>query len=395
MIRKYRRHPESFWIICLLALLMSFTSISVDLLTPSLPVLTKIFDATSNEIKQLINAFFLGFAIAHLFWGVLSDRYGRRWILAIGISLYCIATLACLLSDNLNVLLLFRFLQGIGGASCIILTRAVVRDIYGAERATKAMANVILVFAPVPIIMPIIGGFLITRFDWTSLFLLMGCSALIALILVMVLLTETAPAKSKQSTPPVGERGFMPVIKNRFFMKNTLANMFCFGSLLICVTNFPYFLYNNYQFAPQQVGWFFALFDAALGLGVIVVRVIIPRIGLSKTLYTGFYLIAGGWTALTIFQLSDMNVFVFSAFAIVSFCVGMGIVMSLTPGQAMVPFTLNSGAASSLYGIIQYGGGSLMVLAVNNFQGESVMIAIITATLASYLSLLCYWALGD
>ena len=73
----------------------------------------------------------------------------------------------------------------------------------------------------------------------------------------------------------------------------------------------------------------------------------------------------------------------------------MGIVMSLTPGQAMVPFTLNSGAASSLYGIIQYGGGSLMVLAVSNFQGESVMIAIIIATLASYLSLICYWALGD
>jgi MFS transporter, DHA1 family, multidrug resistance protein len=392
--QNYRRHPESFWIICLLAFLVSFTSISVDLVTPSLPLLTKYFDASSGEVKLLVNAFFLGFAIAHLFWGVLSDRFGRRSILVIGLSLHFIATLACILSNDLNILLGFRFLQGVGGASCVILTRAVVRDIYGAERATKAMATVILVFIPIPIITPILGGFLIMHFSWQSLFFIMALCGLLALILVLVLLAETAPIKSVSSKLDPDQRGFLPVIKNRFFMKNTLTNMFGFGALLICITNFPYFLYDNYNFTPQQVGWFFALFDAALGLGVIALRVVVPRFGLKRTVYTGLYLIAFGWTALTLLYVSDISQFMYSAIAILMSCVGMGVVMTLTPGQAMVPFTANSGAASSLYGILQYGGSTLMVTMVNSFQGESILPAIITAAVASYLSIICYWGFG-
>ncbi|MBT7951195.1 MAG: multidrug effflux MFS transporter [Gammaproteobacteria bacterium] len=395
-IKKYRPHPESFWVIVLLALLLSFTSISVDLITPSLPVLTKIFDSTSNEIKLLINAFFFGFAIAHLFWGVLSDRFGRRLILITGILLYILATFACLFSTELELLIVYRFLQGIGGASCTILSRAVIRDIYGAERATKAMSSMILVFVPIPIFMPIIGGFLITQFEWTSLFWLMLISSILTLLLVIIILTETAPSKIVGSTRIMDvERGFLPVIKNRFFVKNTLANMFCFASLLLCVTNFPHFLYHNYNFTPQQVGWFFALFDGGLGAGVIAVRFIVPRVGIKKTLFMGFYLTSFAWSVLMTVQFFSPGMLPYSASAIVLSCVGMGIVISLTPGQAMVPFTQNSGTASALYGIIQYGGGTLMVLVLNSFQFEGALAVIIIAAIASYLSLFSFWLFGD
>ncbi len=80
--------------------------------------------------------------------------------------------------------------------------------------------------------------------------------------------------------------------------------------------------------------------------------------------------------------------------AIAASCTGMGIVMSLTPGQAMVPFTINSGAASSLYGILQYGGATLLVSLVNSYYGESILMTIIFATIASYLSLILYWGFG-
>jgi MFS transporter, DHA1 family, multidrug resistance protein len=396
VVKKYRPHPESIWIILLLALLMAFASISIDLLTPTLPILTGVFQATAYEVKLLIHTFLFGFAAAHLFWGSLSDRFGRRAILIFGILLYCFATLGCLSTRNLNILLIFRLLQGIGGATCIILCRAVVRDVYGAERATKAMSSVILVFVPIPIISPILGGFLITHFDWTYIFWTMEICALTALVLVILLLAETAPRKILKSVDvATGEIGFLPVLKNRFFLKNTLANTFCFGSLLICLTSFPYFLSSNYNFSPQQVGFFFALFDASLATGAIAVRVIVPKIGIKATLYTGFYLMLCGWSGFIIFQLLGIEALTYPATAIALACMGMGIVMSLTPGQAMVPFTLNSGAASSLYGIIQYGGATLMVLAANSFHGQSILATIVIAFLASFLSLICYWVFGD
>lgn len=392
----YRLDPESVWVIVLLAALMSFVSISIDLLTPTLPILTKTLDASANNIKLVIHAFFFGFGIAHLFWGSLSDRFGRRKILLSGIVLYCLATLGCIFSPHLSLLILFRLLQGIGGATGVILARAILRDIYGADRTTRAISSMMLVFVPIPVITPIIGGYMITRFDWVVIFWVMEISGILALILITFFLAETAPRKTSSPTPDAPEsQGFVSILKNPFFMKNTLANMFCFGGMLICLTNLSYFLSGKYGFSPQQIGFAIALFDAALAVGVFLVRVIVPRLGVEKTINTGLCLTVAGWLCIvTIYAMSPQLLSVM-AMGMILACIGMGMAMSLAAGQALVPFTVNSGAASSLYGIIQYGGGTLIIVLAGLVQGEALLYAILLATLSAVLSLTSYYTLGQ
>ena len=393
---KYQLNPESIWVIFLLAALMAFVSLSIDLLTPGLPILTKTFDASANNVKLVIHAFFFGFGIAHLFWGRLSDIFGRRTILLSGVILYCLATSGCIFTNNLSLLILFRLLQGIGGATGVILSRAIIRDIYGAERATKAISSMMLIFVPIPVITPIVGGYVITHFDWIVIFWIMEISGLLALTLITLLLTETAPLKTLNPTFVVSENdGFMSILKNHFFMKNTLANMFCFGGLLICLTNLSYFLSGNYHFSPQQIGFVIAIFDAALAIGVYSVRAIVPRLGVEKAIYIGLYLTMFGWLCIMNIYSVRPELLNFMGMGMILSCIGMGIVMSLASGQAMVPFTMNAGAASSLYGIIQYGGGTLIVLLAGLIQGEALLYAIFIATLSAFLALINYWILGD
>ena len=393
---RFQLNPDSMWVIVLLATLMSFVSISIDLLTPTLPILTKTFDASANNIKLVIHAFFFGYGIAHLFWGSLSDRFGRRKILLTGTLLYCLATLGCIFSNHLGLLILFRLIQGIGGATGVILARAIIRDIYGAERTTKAISSMLLIFVPIPVITPIIGGYLITHFDWVIIFWVMEISSLLALILITLFLAETAPLKTSNPTLVVPENhGLISILKNHFFMKNTLANMFCFGGMLICLTNLSYFLSGKYNFSPQQIGFAISIYGAALAIGVCLVRVIVPRLGVEKTIYTGLYLTVFGWLCiLNIYSMTPHLLNLMTMGMILS-CIGMGMVMSLVAGQALIPFTVNSGAASSLYGIIQYGGGTLMIVLAGIIQGETLLYAILLAMLSAILSLASYHILGD
>lgn len=388
--------PQSNWILFLLALLLAFASLSIDLITPALPTLTKVFKASNNEITFLIQSFFIGFAIAHLFWGGLSDRYGRRPILVIGICSYCIATVACLLTNDLKLIVLFRFLQGVGGASCVVLCRAVIRDIYGAENATRAMSSMLVFFAPIPIIMPLLGGFIVSHFHWTTIFWAMLLVAMVILAMVVLLLSETASTKTQETSNTTDQQqGYSAILGNRFFIKNTLATTFCFAGLLICITSFPYYLDSELGFSSQQTGNFFSLFGAALFLGAISVKALVPRTGIVKTLYLGFFQALTGWLILLLLLANGVSNLSYLAFCVVLSTTGIGIVISLTPGQAMVPFKSNSGSASSIYGIMQYGGGTLLAFIMNSLAGPSLTMSIIMLIVASSGALLFYRVFSD
>lgn len=395
--KKYHLNPKGIWVIFVLASLLAFVSISVDLLTPILPVLTEAFDTSANSIKMIIPAFFVGFGFSHLFWGSLSDRLGRRKILISGLIIYCLATLGCIFAGNLTELLLSRFLQGVGGAAGVILSRAVIRDIYGASQATKAMSTLLLIFVPIPIVTPIVAGYVITHFDWIAIFWIMEISGLIALVLITLLLAETAPIKSVDPADSAVSKTdeFLSIVKNYFFLKNAVANTLCFGGLLIFVTNLSYFLTSHYNFSSQQVGIAFSLFSAALATGTYLVRVAVPRLGVEKTLYAGLCMMFLGWLCIMITYSMELELLDLLTIGMIVACIGMAVVMTLTPGQAMVPFSTNSGAASSIYGIFQYGGGTLMLLLASSIQGEGFLYVGIIATVSAFLALISYQVLGS
>ena len=389
-------HPKSLGILAILAITSSLTSVSIDLLAPALPILSKAFDDSSGSMKLTIHAFYLGFGFAHIFWGSLSDRYGRRVIMLTGLVLYCAATLACLSASSLEILLIFRSLQGIGAAVGMILGRAIIRDIYGPQRATQAVATMFMFFVPVPILAPLVSGYVVSYFNWQIIFWIMEIIALSALAIIATLLMETAPLKLERTSHVeryVHDLGL--ILSHRFFLRKAFTNMFCFATFVMFISNFSYIMTSQFAFTPQQNGQILSLISCCLAIGVLLVRKLVPLLGVQRTIFSGIYLLTACWSIILILQLLDIQALIYYMVPIFICSFGSGIVLSLLPGQAMVPFSSNAGAASSVFGILQYGGSALLADLSGIFYQTTALSVSVAITLCAGLTLFSYWFLDE
>lgn len=381
-------------ILALLALMSAFPSIAIDLLVPGLPALAADLQVPAGDAKQTVQAFFLGFAAAHLFLGQLSDRYGRRPVLLWGIAVYTIAALGCALTADLSVLLAMRVVQGMFGAAGIILARAVISDIYGPTGTTRAMAGMFMFFVPIPIILPIVGGGLVEYSGWQAVFLAMAIIGAIVAVIVFLRLPETLPVVDVTETSALSWFGVVRrVFGNRQFLRNTLSVTFCFGTFVLMFSELPYILSEYFHFGAREIGFTFALIDSALAAGVYAVRVLVPRYGIDRIMYFGLITMVVGWVCALALVTTGVVEPRYLAVVVMVGCFGMGMLMSLAAGQAMVPFSANAGAASSFYGTLLYGGATCLAWLLGHLIGGSIVVICAEISLLAVAALATYWFL--
>ena len=156
-----------------LAGLVATMAISTDLYLPAIPQLIESLGANISQGQLTLSIFLLGFAIGQLFYGSISDRYGRKPLLYLGLALYAVATLGCAAAQDINTLIAARFVQGLGGACGPVLARAIVSDSYSRRDAARVMASIAGAMALVPAIAPIFGSWLLYVFNWRAHFILL------------------------------------------------------------------------------------------------------------------------------------------------------------------------------------------------------------------------------
>src|SRR5882757_3834526 len=161
----------TFALTALLAALSAIAPLTTDMYLPSLPDIARQLTASIAQVQLTISAYLIGFAVGQIFYGPISDRHGRKPVLLAALALYCAATLVCAVSTSIEMLIVARALQALGGSGAIVLTRAVVRDLYSGARAGRELSVIGSVMALAPVLAPIIGGLLQTRFGWRWIFI--------------------------------------------------------------------------------------------------------------------------------------------------------------------------------------------------------------------------------
>jgi len=150
--------PHRLRVLAVLSALMGFASISTDLYLPAMPTMAYDLGADAGDMELTVSGFLIGFSLGQLLWGPLGDRYGRRLPIAVGLVLFIIGSTGCAISGNANEMITWRVVQAVGACSGVVLSRAMVRDLYEGSRAAQMLSTLITVMAIAPLLGPIVGG---------------------------------------------------------------------------------------------------------------------------------------------------------------------------------------------------------------------------------------------
>ena len=244
----------------LLAVLGMLGPFSIDTYIPAFSGIAKSIGATPVEMQQTLSAYLFGFAFMNLFHGALSDSFGRRPVVLWGLAVFTIASLGCALSQTIGQLVLFRALQGLSTGAGIVVSRAVIRDMFPPAEAQKVMAQVTIYFGVAPAIAPIIGGLLFVHAGWHAIFWFLVAVGVVLFAANYKLLPETLHVTQRQ---PFNARhlmrGYWDLCSDPRFLLLALASGVPFNGMFLYVLSAPAFLGDHLGLAPTQFFWFFLL----------------------------------------------------------------------------------------------------------------------------------------
>ena len=282
------RHPR--WALAaLLACLGSLGPFSIDTYLPAFSGIAHSLGATPAQMQQTLSAYLFGFAVMNLFHGALSDSFGRRPVVLVGLALFTLASLGCALSETIGQLITFRALQGMSAGAGVVVSRAIIRDMFPPEEAQRVMSQVTIFFGIAPAIAPMLGGFLFVHLDWHSIFWLLVAIGALLLVLMARLLPESLQAEARQpfAFKPL-MHAYAQLVRNPRFMLLVLASGVPFNGMFLYVLSAPEWLGTHLGLGPTQFFWFFGLTIAGIMSGAYFSGRLAGRMPVRRQIRIGF-----------------------------------------------------------------------------------------------------------
>ena len=282
------RHPR--WALAmLLACLGTLGPFSIDTYLPAFSGIAASLGATPAQMQQTLSAYLYGFALMNLFHGALSDRFGRRPVVLIGLALFTLASLGCALSQTIGQLVIFRALQGMAAGAGIVVSRAIIRDMCPPDEAQRLMSQVTIFFGVAPAIAPVLGGFFFVHLGWHSIFwLLVGIGVLLFAINLRYL-PETLHVSQRQSFAPRPlMQAYAELVRKPRFVLLVFASGVPFNGMFLYVLSAPEWLGTHLGLGPTQFFWFFGLTIAGIMGGAYVSGRLAGRMPPKRQIRYGF-----------------------------------------------------------------------------------------------------------
>ncbi|MEJ8572629.1 multidrug effflux MFS transporter [Microbaculum marinum] len=389
---------DTFALTALLGTLTALGPLSTDMYLPSLPSLTDRLGSTPAEAQLTLSAFLFGFASTQIFYGPLSDRYGRRPVLLAGLAIFIVASALCAMAASMPLLIAARFLQAVGASGPIVLARAVARDLYSGRRAGQELALMATIMGIVPTLAPTLGGVMEIFFGWRSSFILTVALGLLLFVLVALRLPETLPKSALDPPTPLGMiRIFARLVRHRQFVVYVSMVCLCYATVFTFISVSSYVLQGQYGLTPLAFGVSFGLCSLGYICGTLLGRKVTGLYGIDAGIALGASLMSVGGAAVVFFVVTDLGgVYAVVAASAVAFA-GVGSALAQSMAGTLMPFPENAGAASSLMGVCQMTSAALMgvfvaaVMDAGVFADQALPLALAMAglgglTLAVFLA---------
>ncbi|WP_026038708.1 Bcr/CflA family efflux MFS transporter [Myroides injenensis] len=378
-----------FVVVIILSLLSALEPFSIDLY---LPGFLKIAETYKTDIKavQLSISFFLGgFAIGQLFWGIISDRYGRKIPIIISLLIFILATIACIYAQTIEQFWTARFFQAFAGCAGVVIARAIVNEYFESDKSMHVFSLLAIIAGIAPIIGPVFGNFLISHFVWQSAFVTLLILGIICLLTVIFFLPETRIASDSKAVNLMND--FKIIVQNNIFVKYTLIGSLTYSILMIYLANAPYLIMEYGGLSSNTFSEIFAFNAIGLILGAWLANSVLSRWWtveqtVKYTIYFGI-ISSSALLILSVLKAPIIDILIPIFFIVLT----LGVLFPTTTKLALAPFTTNSGSASALLGSLQL-LLTFIISAVTNLIPLDIIVLTAYSLLACHLLyLLCYF----
>ena len=293
------------FIIVILGLLMTISPFAIDLYLPAFADIANDFGTTTNRIAYSITSYFIGFAFGQLLYGPLLDRHGRKKPVYIGLSVFILACVACMLSRSVEILVVARFIQAVSGCVAGVAALTMVRDFFPVEKSARIISLLILILGSSPLLAPTIGSFLTAWLSWHWVFVFSIILTLVVLAFVYFFLPQRYapdPTVSLKAGPMINI--FTGILKNPQFLTYTLSGAFSFSFLFLYVAGSPIIFMDIFHVTPKAYGGIFALLSVGF-IGSNQLNILLLRKYRSEQIFS--YALVGQVIFATIFIIGSLN----------------------------------------------------------------------------------------
>ncbi|MFE7811772.1 multidrug effflux MFS transporter [Streptomyces sp. NPDC057433] len=338
----------------ILGSLTATAPLAMDMYLPALPEVTRSLGSTASTVQLTLTACLAGMALGQLVVGPMSDRWGRRRPLLVGLAAYIVATALCAIAPSVELLIAFRLAQGLSGAAGIVIARAVARDLYDGVAMARFFSTLMLVSGVAPIIAPLIGGQVLRVTDWRGVFVVLTALGVLMAAVVWAKLPETLePAERHRGGIGEALGSMRRLLADRAFSGYVLTGGFAFACLFAYVAASPFVVQEIYGASPQTFSLLFGVNSVGLVImGQINGKVLVGRVRLDRVLGLGLAVVVTASTAVLLMALGVFGDVGLAPMAVALFVLmsAMGITMPNTQALALMRVKHSAGSASALLG---------------------------------------------
>jgi MFS transporter, DHA1 family, 2-module integral membrane pump EmrD len=361
-----RNHFRIILILCLISSLGRFV---LDSYLPSLPAIKNHFGISASLTQLTLTVYILGFSISQLIYGPLSDRYGRRLVILIGMAIFLMGNIVCSLALSPVILISSRFIAGIGAGACGVLNRAIASDCFKGADFSRAWSYTTTTLVLTLIIAPLLGGYVQDQYGWRANFILATFYVIAVLFILITFLPETNHSQ-KQVSLRFNQIliNYQKILVSRTFLLCTLCYTLAFSGLIAYFQVSPLIYINVFGLTATQYGWSSLVIAASYLIGGLLVNQLVQHINIRHLLLIGtMLLIGGGVSMLLAYYFNTVNVYsVLLPSAL--YVIGARIVIPNAIAGSMGEFRHLGGSSSALIGFIQMLGSALISLIIAYFD---------------------------
>jgi DHA1 family bicyclomycin/chloramphenicol resistance-like MFS transporter len=343
--------PSGKFLMPILLLLVILPMISTDIYLPAIPSIEQRLEINGTNVLDTLTSYMLGYSFSLIISGVLSDIYGRRRVVLVGIALFFIASVGCFMASSIEQLVVWRFFQALGGGCGTLVARVIVRDTYAADTQVRVLSYLASGLVVSPILGPIIGAYLSIYFGWRSIFLALVISSLSTWVLILFNLRESLtlsrPIKTFQFSKVLSQS--LILWGHREFVFNTLIISFAWAIYFTFITSSPALIQGIHKASAVEYGYIFSATISGFVFGTIFIRWMISTFNLKRLVILAGFIILISTSALSVMSVIGVESLLLKLVSVFSSLFGIGVVFPATQAGVARSYNDNIGLISGIF----------------------------------------------